>query len=72
VIYHTPEELEGVVAEFQHWYNHERYHEALGNVRPVDVYRGRREEILSRRREVKRRTLDLRRQHNRALAGAAR
>jgi transposase InsO family protein/transposase-like protein len=72
VVYHSPEELEREVAEFQHWYNYERYHEALGNVRPADVYLGRREEILSRRQEVKRRTLELRRAHNRALAMAAR
>ena len=72
VVYRSPEELERAVAEFQHWYNHQRYHEALGNLRPGDVYLGRREEILSRRREVQRRTLDLRRQHNRALASAAR
>jgi len=72
VVYRSPEELEQAVAEFQRWYNHQRYHEALGNLRPVDVYLGRREEILSRRREVQRRTLDSRRQHNRARASAAR
>ena len=72
VVYNSPEELERAVAEFHHWYNYERYHEALGNVRPADVYFGRREEILRRRKEVKRRTLDLRRAHNRALARAAR
>jgi len=32
VIYTSPEELKRAVARFQHWYNHERYHEALGNL----------------------------------------
>ncbi|OPZ75530.1 MAG: Integrase core domain protein [Actinobacteria bacterium ADurb.Bin444] len=72
VVYRSPEELERAVGEFQHWYNYERYHEALGNVRPADVYFGRREAILGRRREVKRRTLEARRTYNRALAVAAR
>jgi len=67
VVYRSPEELARAIAAFQHWYNHEHYHEALGNLRPVDVYCGRGEEILSRRREVKWRTLELRRKHN--LAG---
>jgi len=42
---------------FQYWYNHEHYHEALGNLRPADVYCGRGEAVLRRRREVKRHTL---------------
>lgn len=33
----SPEELKQAVARFQHWYNHERYHEVLGNLRAVDV-----------------------------------
>ena len=55
------------MAQFQHWYNHKHYHEALGNLRPADVHGGRGAAILSRRREVQRRTLELRRQHNLAL-----
>ena len=67
VVYRSPEELQQVIEAFQHWYNHEHYHEALSNLRPADVYCGRSKEILSRRREVKRRTLELRPQHNLAL-----
>ena len=68
VIYASPEELQVAVAEFQHWYNHERYHQALGNLRPIDVYEGRAEEIISRRRVLKSRTTAARRQHNSTLS----
>jgi hypothetical protein len=40
---------------FVHYYNHRRYNEGLDNVTPADVYHGRREEILRRRKEVKQR-----------------
>ena len=59
VVYRSPEELQRAIGDFQHWYNHEHYHEALGNLGPADVYFGRGEAILSRRQEIKRRTLAL-------------
>jgi len=39
-------------------------HESLDNVSPNDVYTGRKEEILKRRAEKKRLTLERRKQHN--------
>ena len=58
---------EAAIVAFVSYYNYRRYHKALGNVTPSDVLRGRREEILQRRREVQAQTIQRRRQHNRAL-----
>lgn len=68
VIYRDPKQLERALADFRHWYNQMRYHEAIGNVRPADVYHGRAPAILKRRAKLKRRTLMRRRQMNLAIA----
>jgi len=41
-----------------------RYHEALGNVAPDEVYYGRLERVLNRRLELKTKTLARRRREN--------
>ena len=46
---------------------HERYHEALGNVTPADMYYGRDQEIKARREQIRRKTMKLRRAQNCAL-----
>jgi putative transposase len=47
VPYTAPSALGEAVAGFVHFYNHRRYHEALRNVAPADVYYGRWKEILA-------------------------
>ena len=65
--YEMPSDLEAAIVAFVSYYNYRRYHKALGNVTPSDVLRGRREEILQRRKEVQAQAIERRRRHNRAL-----
>jgi len=62
-----PMELRKAIEEFIEYYNYRRYHEALGNVTPADVYYGKRENILARRKEAKQKTLQARLEHNRKM-----
>jgi putative transposase len=69
--YYSPDELEAEISSFVDYYNNERYHESLDNVTPADVYHGRSEEILSRRKKIKKRTMKQRRLYYRSLKKAA-
>jgi RNA-directed DNA polymerase len=64
LVYTSPDELRRTMQAFIDYYNHRRYHEAVGNVTPADVYYGRREEILRRRAEQKQRTIEQRLRYN--------
>jgi transposase InsO family protein len=70
--YAFPWDLEKEISRFVEYYNHRRYHESLDNVTPADVYFGRVKEVLSKREEIKRKTLEARRhQHTQSLMLAA-
>ena len=60
--YYYTWKLEQAIAAFVEYYNHQRYHEVLDNLTPADVYFGRDKEVLSRRKQVKEKTLSERRE----------
>jgi putative transposase len=67
--YYLPGQLEARLAEFVDFYNTRRYHESLGNLTPADIYFGRGPAILTRRQNIKRKTIELRRNlHQQAVA----
>ncbi|MBI1256435.1 MAG: AAA family ATPase [Chloroflexi bacterium] len=59
------------IAAFVTYYNERRYHEALGNVTPADVYFGRAAQIQTRREAIKQKTLAQRRAQHLLLASSA-
>ena len=62
--YYLPGELKLKIEEFVNYYNNERYHESINNLTPADVYFGRDQEKLKRRRLIKQKTLAERRRIN--------
>ncbi len=58
--HYLPGDLEIKLGEFINDYNTRRYHESLNNLTPEDVWCGRGQSILDRRRKIKEETLKLR------------
>ncbi len=59
--YYLPGDLENQIEAFVEHYNNHRYHESLGNVTPADVYFGRGNAIIERRKTIKKMTMQNRR-----------
>lgn len=55
--YYLPGHLEHQIGQLVDYYNHQRYHEAINNVTPADVYFGRDQAILKERRKIKLKTI---------------
>jgi len=62
--YYSTEELERAVEQFVDHYNHHRYHEAIDNLTPAQVYYNKGAEVLQERKRNKIRTLQRRKQKN--------
>jgi putative transposase len=54
---YLPGDLESRIGAFIEYYNHQRYHESLGNLTPADVYFGRGPSIINRRKRIKEKTI---------------
>ncbi len=59
--YYLPGDLKARIGEFVKYYNTERYHDSLNNLTPEDVYTGRGQAVLDRRRRIKQKTIEERR-----------
>ena len=66
-VYDVPEKLKAEIGKYISHHNKRRYHEALGNVSPDDVYYGRRDTILQARAKLKIETLERRKIKNQEL-----
>jgi putative transposase len=66
--YYLPGDLEAQIDAFVDHYNNHRYHEAIANLTPSDVYFGRGNAILLERERIKRQTIQIRRLIHRGKA----
>ena len=64
------DEMRVEIINFIDYYNSKRYHEALGNVTSDDVYFGRRDSIVEKRKALNLKTLENRRKKNKHLKKA--
>jgi transposase InsO family protein len=60
-IYYSPDQLRKAIADFVCYYNTQRYHEALDNLTPDDVFFRRNKQVISKRQQIKQLTLHQRR-----------
>lgn len=69
-VWEFPDAMRAEIAIFVDYYNSKRYHEALGNITPDDMYWGRRGEIIRARKLLKQKTLANRKRKNKQLGAA--
>ena len=70
--YYMPGQPEARLAAFVDYYNSRRYHESLNNLTPADVYSGRAKTVLTRRENIKLKTIELRRRlHHQTAASTS-
>jgi putative transposase len=62
--YFIPDDLEKEIDKFINYYNNERYHEGINNMKPVDVYNGKSKEIETLRDRIKKETMFYRKYQN--------
>jgi putative transposase len=55
--YHYHWELEWVIADFDEYYNNQRYHESLENMTPANIYYGKDKEVKNKQEKIMRRTM---------------
>lgn len=60
--FYHPEELIQELKKFVKNYNNKRYHESINNPTPMDVYFGKSEQILKKRKQIKEESVRKRRQ----------
>jgi transposase InsO family protein len=65
--YYSPDELTDQLDLFIDYYNNGRYHEALNNLTPADVYYGRGRDNLVRQKRIKKNTMLQRKRYNYSL-----
>jgi len=65
--YFYPHDLRPKLKFFVNYYNNKKYHESLKNVTPAEVYFSRDSELLSRRNEIKIKTIKERREKNQRI-----
>lgn len=65
--YFCPGQLEEKMKEFVRFYNYERVHESINNLTPAEVYYGKGERKLERRRKIKQRTMKERKKQNQKI-----
>lgn len=63
-MYNIPWEMEQEDEHFVDYYNNKRYHEAIDNVTPANVYHNRHRDIITHREQLKQQTLKARKRYN--------